>query len=182
VKKLMAVALAALLLVPLVAAPADAWVAHGGGWHGGGGGGGGWHGHGCCWGWGGFGVGVAVGTLATAPLWYPPYAYGYPAYAYPYAAYPAYPAYPGYSYPAYSYPTTPPPAYTPSDAGAMGQPSQSATVSSPAYSPPPSQGSAPASGQNCQTVTVEGHNETRTGQNGQSVTAWVPAYTQQICQ
>jgi hypothetical protein len=179
VKKLMAIVLAALLLVPLLTAPADAWVAvrGGGGWHGGG-----WHGHGCCWGggwgWGGFGAGLAVGTLATAPYWYGPYAYGYPAYPY---AYPAYPA-----YPAYSYPTTPPPAYTPGDSGGMVYPSQSVTVSpgQPAYSPPAPQGSAQMGpqGQSCQTVTVEGHNETRTLQSGQSVTAWVPTHTQQLCQ
>ena len=127
---------------------------------------------------------MAVGTLATAPLWYPPYAYGYPASAYPYA-YPAYPGYPAYSYPAYSYPTTPPPTYVPSDAGAMAPTtSQSATVSSgaPVYSAPPPQGSAPGGGQTCQTVTVEGHNETRTLQSGQTSTAWVPTHTQQVCQ
>jgi hypothetical protein len=63
--------------------------------------------------------------------------------------------------------------------------SQSATVSpgAPAYYPPPAaQGSAPTGGQSCQTVTVEGHSETRTLQNGQTVTAWVPAHTQQFCQ
>jgi hypothetical protein len=48
--------------------------------------------------------------------------------------------------------------------------------------PPAGQGSAPTGGQNCQTVTVEGHNETRTLQNGQTITAWVPTYTQQVCQ
>jgi len=181
----MVVVLAALLLVPIMVAPADAWVVvhGGGGWHGGGWG---WHGHGCCWGWGGFGAGVAVGTLATAPLWYGPYAYGYPAYPYPYG-YPAYPAYPGYSYPAYSYPTTPPPAYTPGDpGGAMVQPGQSVTVNpgAPAYAAPAQPGSAQmgAQGQSCQTVTVEGHNETRTLQDGHTVTAWVPTHAQQICQ
>ena len=40
----------------------------------------------------------------------------------------------------------------------------------------------PAQAQNCQTVTVEGHSETRTLQNGQSVTAWVPTHAQQVCQ
>ena len=105
-KKLLAIALMGLLLVPLMVSPA--W--SGGGRHGGGG----WHGGhgGCCWGGWGFAAGVGLGALATAPLWYPPaYAYpAYPAYAYPAYAYPAY-AYPAYSYPAYSYPAYPPPAY-----------------------------------------------------------------------
>ena len=136
---------------------------------------------GCCWGRGGFAVGLGVGALATAPYWYPP-AYGYPAYAYPAYGYPAY-SYPAYSYPAYpAAPTYPPPATPPVDPGAMSQPSQSTSVtygSSPP-NPPAVQGAA-SGGQNCHTVTVEGHNETRTLQSGQSVTAWVPAYTQQVC-
>jgi hypothetical protein len=35
---------------------------------------------------------------------------------------------------------------------------------------------------NCQTVWVEGHYQTRVMQDGQRVTAWVPAHTQQFCQ
>ena len=111
-KKLMAVALVSLLLVPILPVAAQAGGGRGG-WHGGGGG---WHGGGhggCCWGsgwgWAGFAAGVGVATLATAPYWYGP-AYAYPAYAYPAYAYPAY-GYPAYSYPAYSYPTSPPPNY-----------------------------------------------------------------------
>jgi hypothetical protein len=182
VKKLVAVALAGLLLVlvPMLVAPAEVWAD---GWHGGHGGwhGGGWHGghsHGCCWGWGGFAVGVGVGALATAPYWYPPAYYGYPYPAYPAYSYPAYPA---YSYPAYSYPTTPPPAYPPQgppagDSGYMPQTGQSATVT-PATMPPAAPGN-----QNCGTVTIDGHNEIRTLPNGQSVTTWIPTHTQQVCQ
>ncbi|MGH7267070.1 MAG: hypothetical protein ACREMB_19795, partial [Candidatus Rokuibacteriota bacterium] len=50
---------------------------------------------------------------------------------------------------------------------------------------PPPQGSQ-ASGQsaprNCETVTVEGHYETRVMPSGQRVTTWVPAEARQICQ
>ena len=145
---------------------------------------------GCCW--GGFGVGVGVGVLATAPFWYPRYAY--PAYAYP-----AY-AYPGLSvsrvrvsglpvpglrvpglYPAYPAPPPPPP---PAEPGGAVQPSQSTnmTLGAPVSNPPPAATSAPASGQNCATVTVDGHNETRTLSNGQTITTWIAASTQQVCQ
>jgi hypothetical protein len=31
-------------------------------------------------------------------------------------------------------------------------------------------------------VTVDGHNETRTLSTGETVTAWVPTSTQQVCQ
>jgi hypothetical protein len=190
VKKLTVVALVSLLLVAILAGPAQAQArgGHGGG-HGGHGGGHGGHG-GCCWGggwgWAGFAAGVGVGALATAPYWYGA-AYAYPAYAYPAYAYPAY-GYPAYSYPAYSYPTSPPPSYAPpADPGALTQPSQSMGVryGAPPANPASVQGSAPtapAGGQNCQTVTVEGHNEARTLQSGQTVTAWVPTYTQQVCQ
>ena len=179
-RKLTAIVLAVLFLVPLLAGPAQAW-GRGGGWHGGGryGGGshgGGWHGGG--WGWGGFALGLGIGALATSPYWYPP-AYAYPAYPY---AYPAYPyAYPTYPYPAYSYPAYAPPP----DPGAGGQADPSTSLSygnSPANPPQPSaQGAAPTSGQNCETVTVQAHNETRTLQNGQSATVWIPAHSQQIC-
>jgi len=70
----------------------------------------------------------------------------------------------------------------------------------PAYVAPPPRGSSPApppapSGQSpappggptgavkgCQTVTVEGHYETRTRQGGQPETLWVPTHQEQICQ
>jgi hypothetical protein len=173
-KKLMAVVLVSLLLVPLMAGPAHAW--RGGGGHGG------WRG-GCCWG-GGFAVGVGVGALATAPFWYTR-AYAYPAYGYPAYPYPAY-AYPAYSYPAYGYPAypPPPPPAPPAEPGAAVQPSQSigVTQGTPVSNPPPAASSVPATAQSCYTVTVEGHNETRTLASGQTVTAWVPTSTQQVCQ
>jgi hypothetical protein len=108
--------------------------------------------------------------------------YPYPAYAYPAYSYPAY-SYPAYGYPAYPAPTYVPPA----DPRAMTQPSQSTnvTVGTPPVTPPAAQGAAPttpAGGQNCYTVTVEGHDETRTLPSGQSATSWVPSYTQQVCQ
>ena len=98
-KRLLAVALVVLVLIPVLVLPGEAW-AGGAAWHGGGHGGwhGGWHG-GCCWAAGAFALGLGVGVLATAPLWYP--AYGYPAYSYPVYSYPAYAA------PAYQ---APPPA------------------------------------------------------------------------
>jgi hypothetical protein len=179
-RKLTAIVLVAVLVVPLLAGPAQAWV-RGGGW----GGHGGWHGGG--YGWGGFALGLGIGALATSPYWYPP-AYAYPAYPYGYPAYP-YPAYayPTYPYPAYSYPTYSPPVYaSPPVPGAGGQadPSASLNYGSPPANPPQAsaEGSAPSGGQNCETVTVQGHYETRTLQNGQRVTAWIPAYSQQICQ
>jgi hypothetical protein len=165
-KKLLAIALVSLLLMPVLSVPAYA----GGG--------------GCCW--GGFAVGVGLGVLATAPFWYRP-VYAYPAYAYPAYAYPAYgyPAYgyPAYSYPVYSYPTYPAPTYAP-PAGSGASQSTSVTYGTPSSKSPSVQGSTPSTptgSQNCETVTVEGHNETRTLQSGQSVTAWVPTHTQQVC-
>ena len=175
-KKLGTVVLVGALLVPLMASPALAWR----------GGGGGWHGHGgCCW--GGFGVGVGVGVLATTPFWYPRYAYpAYPAYPYPAYGYPAY-GYPAYGYPAYGYPGYPapvPPPPPPPDPGASYQPSPSTnmTLGTPVSTPPGDAGATPALGQNCAMVTVDGHNESRTLSNGQTVTAWVPTSTQQVCQ
>jgi hypothetical protein len=129
---------------------------------------------------GGFALGVGIGVLATAPYRYPP-VYAYPAYAYPAYAYPGY-GYPAYSYPVYS--TYPAPTYVP-PAGSGASQSTSVTYGTPSSNPPPVQGStpsAPTGSQNCQTVTVEGHTETRTLQSGQSVTAWVPTHTQQVCQ
>jgi hypothetical protein len=175
-KKLVAVVVVGLMLVPLMASPALAW--RGGGWHGRGG---------CCW--GGFGVGVGIGVLATAPFWYPRYAYpayAYPAYPYPTYGYPAY-GYPAYSYPAYPVypaPVPPPPPAQPADPGAAVQPGQSTnmTPGTPVSNPPADADAAPDAGQNCATVTVDGHNETRTLANGQTVTAWVPTSTQQVCQ
>jgi hypothetical protein len=60
VKKLLAIALMGLLLVPVMQArPGVAVGWHGGRWHGG-------HG-GCCWGGWGFAAGVSLGALATRP-------------------------------------------------------------------------------------------------------------------
>jgi hypothetical protein len=182
-KKLVTIVAVGLLLVPLMASPALAWRGGGGGgWHRGGGG---WHGGGgCCWG-SGFGVGVGIGVLATAPFWYPRYAY--PAYAYPAYPYPAY-GYPAYSYPAYGYPVypapAPPPPPPPPDPGASFQPSQSTnmTLGTPVANPPAAANPAPAVGQNCAMVTVDGHNEIRTLSNGQTVTTWIATSTQQVCQ
>lgn len=53
--------------------------------------------------------------------------------------------------------------------------------------PPPS-GASPRPGPGapqgsaCQTVTVEGHAETRVRPNGQRETVWVPTHEQQVCQ
>ena len=94
----------------------------------------------------------------------PPYAY--PAYAPAYPPRPAYilpsPPAPGPPRQGGPEPASPPPGTSPSPApGARGAP----------------QGSAP----NCQTVTVEGHYETRVRQNGQRETVWVPTHDQQVC-
>jgi hypothetical protein len=164
-KKVGAVLLIALALVPLLAGSATAdWRGarggRGGSWHGGHGG----------WSAGGFFLGLGVGTLLTAPWWYPP-AYAYPAYP------PAY-TYPVYSYPASPYPVYTPPAYTYAYP-TYGPPSATTPTPEPLSPPPPV---PPTSAQSCQTVTVEGHYETRVLANGQRVTAWIPAYTQQICQ
>ncbi len=189
-KKVGIVLLIALLLAPTLATPAAAWRG-GGHFHGG---------HfrgGCCWGGGGFFLGLGIGTLLTAPFWYPP-AYAYPAYTYPAYSYPVY-SYPAYSYPAYSYPaystytySTYAPVYTPPTAGTTPTPepvSPSYPGSAEAVPAPPS--GAPPQGvpqppqtsmQNCQNVWVEGHYETRVMPNGQRVTSWIPAYSQQVCQ
>jgi hypothetical protein len=44
--------------------------------------------------------------------------------------------------------------------------------------PPGPQGSA----QNCQTVWVEGHYQTRVMSDGRRFTAWIPARSEQFCQ
>ncbi len=178
------------------------WSGHGhGGWHGGHSHGG-WHGGhshgGCCWGWGGVAVGVAAGALLTAPLWAYPQVYAAPAYpvyapppAYPaYSAYPTYSAYPAYpaAYPAYTpgatyiTPAEPPPgvpAPPPPDASALPPTPQAAET--PSGSPPHGTTSAAAPPENCETLTVAGHWETRTFSNGQRLSVWVPTYTRSVC-
>jgi len=83
------------------------------------------------------------------------------------------PDYPGYV-PAYPAPAfgAPPPGAAPAPPPAGPRP---APVPS-AQAPPP------GSARNCQTVTVEGHYETRVAPSGQRATVWVPSYTQQMCQ
>lgn len=103
-RKLAAILVLALLLVPVLAPPADVW-GRGGFHHG-------FHRGGCCF-FGGFALGLGLGALATAPLWYP-------AYAYPTYVYPAYPP-PAVVAPAPTYPAPPtywyycqsPPGYYP---------------------------------------------------------------------
>lgn len=168
-KKIGVILLIALVLVPVLAAPADAW--RGGRGH---------HRHG---GGGRFGgglfLGLGVGALLTAPWWYAPPAYAYPVYT-PYPVYPAYtPAYPPPSYgvPAYTptYPT--PEAVSPAPPGAM-QP----VPAPPSGSQPPAAQPPQASAQNCQMVWIEGHYETRVMADGQRFTSWIPSYQQQVCQ
>lgn len=166
-KRMVTAFLVVLVLLPLLAGLAEADVRRGGGGHAGwsragwrqGGGGRGYYGG------GGFFLGLGVGALLTAPYWYPP-SYSYPVYA------PAYP-YPAYPYPAYPYP-------------AYGSPTYSPTYTGPSYAPSPQ---APAAGpaesqvtvQGCETVTVEGHYETRVMPTGERLTAWIPAHTEQVC-
>jgi hypothetical protein len=52
-----------------------------------------------------------------------------------------------------------------------------ATVPAPA-----APGTAPGMPPNCQTVTVEGHNETRVTQDGRRETVWIPTHQQRVCQ
>lgn len=169
-KKIALVAFVVLLLVPLLAVPAEAdrWRhGRGGGWH-----------HGGHRGHGGFWIGVGVGALVTAPWWYYP-TYSYPVY-YPYPVYYGYPAYaptyttaPEYTPPPATMTPTPQPLSPAPQGGTEGAPPQSGGQAAP---PPPQ------TSQNCQTVWVEGHYETRVMPNGQRVTVWVPAHSQQICQ
>jgi hypothetical protein len=84
-----------------------------------------------------------------------------------------------YAYPA-PVPVAPAPPYVPPSArGPVPPPS-----GGPATPPPAGGAAAPAPepGKNCQTVTVEGHYETRVPPGGQRETVWIPTYTQQLCQ
>ncbi len=106
------------------------------------------------------------------------------------------PTYPAYSYPAYSYPayetstySTYTPIYTAPGTTPTPQPLTAPPPGSAEAAPAPpggaQQGAAQppqASTQNCQNVWVEGHYETRVMPNGQRLTAWIPAYAQQVCQ
>ena len=56
----------------------------------------------------------------------------------------------------------------------------------PASVPPPpprgAQTAPPGSATSCQTVTVEGHSETRVMPDGRRETIWVPSHQRQMCQ
>ncbi|MBI3455691.1 MAG: hypothetical protein HY002_07875, partial [Candidatus Rokubacteria bacterium] len=93
--------------------------------------------------------------------------------------YPAY-TYPTYTYPTYTYPTYPSPGYTP-PVSTPTYPTPQPTSPAPQSGTPQSQGAPQVSSQNCETVWVEGHYETRVMANGQRVTAWVPAHSEQVC-
>jgi hypothetical protein len=183
-RKLAVVLVVPLLLVTLGAGPADAWGR--GGYRGG------YYRAAGCYGcgWAGFAVGLGVGTLLTAPLWYPR-VYTYPAYVPAYPAYPAPYVYPPYVYPGYGYPASTYPAYTPPATGytysqigpgvPAAPPAPSAAPPTPPAAPDESQaGPEPVPGP-CRPVTVEGHYETRVLPGGQRETTWVPAYRAEIC-
>ncbi len=94
---------------------------------------------------------------------------------------------PPYTYPAYAPRYAPPPAYVPPSPPAPSPPRQGGPATPPPSGASPSQapgaGGAPqGSARNCQTVTVEGHYETRVSQGGQRETAWVPTHEQRVCQ
>jgi len=182
-KKVAVVLLIVGLMLPMLAGPADAWRGGHGGFRHAGGHRGGW-GRGGSFA-GGLFVGLGVGALLTAPWW----CCAAPAYAYPaYPAYPAYAPYPVY-YPSYT-PTYTAPEYTPvysTPTYPTPQPVSPPPQGTPLPAPPGESQTPPAqppqaSAQNCQTVWVEGHYETRVMQNGQRYTSWIPAYTQQLCQ
>jgi hypothetical protein len=92
-----------------------------------------------------------------------------------------------YAYPAYV-PTYPPPAYVPPSPRGPSppQPGGPQTAPTPSSGSPSqasgAQGTPQGSQKNCQTVTVEGHSETRVMQGGQRETIWVPTHEQQVCQ
>lgn len=95
-----------------------------------------------------------------------------------------------YAYPAYAppYPPPYPPPYAPPSTGGAAPP----RPGGPATGPPPSSATpslapgAPGTPQgpakHCQTVTVEGHYETRVRQSGQQETVWVPTHAEEMCQ
>jgi hypothetical protein len=87
-----------------------------------------------------------------------------------------------YAYPAYV-PTYPPPPVPPSPGGAPPRPAGPAPAPPPpSATPSPAPGVSGGPAGSCQTVTVEGHYETRIRPNGQRETVWVPTRTEQICQ
>ena len=95
-----------------------------------------------------------------------------------------------YVLPAYTYPVYAPagPAYIPPSLPAPSPPGPGGPGGAPQPSgPSPSQAPGPGgvpqgSAQTCQTVTVEGHSETRVRPDGQRETLWVPTHAQRVCQ
>jgi hypothetical protein len=88
-----------------------------------------------------------------------------------------------YPYPA-TVPARPAPVYVPPSARGPSppQPGGPTTPPSAAGPPAPAPGGPPGPEKNCQTVTVEGHNETRVIPSGQRETIWIPTHEQRICQ
>lgn len=175
-KKIGVILLIALLLVPVLAAPADAWRGGRGGFRHHGGGGGRFA--------GGLFLGLGVGALLTAPWWYAPPAYAYPVYS-PYPVYyPAYaPAYPPPAYgAAYGAPAYTPTYPTPEAVSSAPQGAMQPAPAPPSGSQPPAAQPPQAAAQNCQMVWIEGHYETRVTADGQRFTSWIPSYQQQVCQ
>ena len=93
-----------------------------------------------------------------------------------------------YVLPAYTYPVYAPagPAYIPPSPPAPGPPGQPGAAPQPSGASPsqaPGAAGVPqGSAQTCQTVTVEGHSETRVTPDGQRETVWVPTHAQRVCQ
>jgi len=85
-----------------------------------------------------------------------------------------------YAYPAV--PAYPAPVYVPPAARAPGPPPPGGPVAPPSFSGAPAPAPPPGDEKNCQTVTVEAHNETRVLPSGQRETIWVPAHEQRLCQ
>jgi hypothetical protein len=85
---------------------------------------------------------------------------------------------PPYAGPAYGPSYQPPPGGPPPPPGPPAGPPRPGGY--PAPPPPP--GGGPGSAQTCQTITVEGHWETRVSQTGQRASAWVPTHQRQVCQ
>ncbi len=92
-----------------------------------------------------------------------------------------------YAYPGYV-PAYPPPAYVPPSSRAPSPPPQGGPPAAPPASggspsqAPGAQGGPQGTATNCQTVTVEGHSETRVTPSGQRETIWIPTHEQQLCQ
>lgn len=90
---------------------------------------------------------------------------------------------PPYPYPV-AVPARPAPVYIPPSAQGPAPPPPAGPTGPPSGPGPsaPAAGAAPGSEKNCQTVTVEGHNETRVLPSGQRETIWIPTHEQRFCQ